>query len=178
MMGASSAEKGESLSYRHERTRSRVFALRFLYQQEITGASLDQMLAEENYRFSNDHLSECLSACDMRQNCEFYNFFALFDGAPDEYCRMLVRGVEEQKRELDRLIRSASKHWAVFRMPVVDRCILRLAAWEICYNDKVPASVAVNEAVQLAKEYGGEDSSKFVNGLLGKIVSMHTEPVE
>ena len=178
MPRSSSAENGDILSYRHARTRSRVFALRLLYQQEITGASLDQMLTAENYRLSIDHLEECLGECDQRPFCEAYNFFALFDTVPDDYTCMIVWGVEEKRRELDRLIRDASEHWAVFRMPIVDRCILRLAAWEICYNDDIPASVAINEAVQMAKEYGGDDSPKFINGLLGKIVSMRAKPVE
>ena len=59
------------------------------------------------------------------------------------------------------------------RMPLVDRNILRLATYEVLFEDDVPPSVAINEAVELAKVYGGEDSSKFVNGVLGRIAERH-----
>ena len=65
---------------------------------------------------------------------------------------------------------STSENWSVDRMPVVDRALLRLAVYEMVYVDDVPVSVAINEAVELAKAYGGEDeSSRFVNGVLGRI---------
>ena len=173
-----SAENRGMLSYSHARTRSRVFALRLLYQQEMTGVSLETILTESSYRFSVDRLQECLYECDRREGCELYGFYALFDTEPDSYALTLVRGVNESRRELDRMIREASEHWAMFRMPVVDRCLLRLSAWEVCFNDDIPAQVAINEAVQMAKEYGGEDSPKFINGLLGKIARSCAEPVE
>jgi len=169
MPTSSTAENRGMLSYSHARTRSRVFALRLLYQQEMTDASLDTILADASYRLSVDHLSECLYECDQRGSCELYSFFALFDTEPDAYALTLARGVKERQRELDRMIREASEHWAMFRMPAVDRCLLRLSAWEICFNPDLPTQVAINEAVQMAKEYGGEDSPKFINGLLGKI---------
>ncbi|MCL2654948.1 MAG: transcription antitermination factor NusB [Coriobacteriia bacterium] len=175
---SSTAENRGMLSYAHARTRSRVFALRLLYQQEMTGVNLDTILAERSYRFGIDRLQECLYECDRRKSCERYQFFAFFDTEPDAYALTLVRGVNERHRELDRLIREASEHWAMFRMPVVDRCLLRLSVWEVCYNDDIPAEVAINEAVQLAKEYGGEDSPKFINGLLGKVARSDAEPVE
>jgi len=175
---AATPDSHGALSYRHARTRSRVFALRLIYQAEMTNKRLDVILAEGNYRFTVDHIRECLYDCDQRGDCELYSFFALFDTEPDDYALMLARGVEEQRRELDRTIREASEHWALFRMPVVDRCILRLAAWEICYNQDLPASIAINEAVQLAKEYGGEDSPKFINGLLGKVARSCDDPVQ
>jgi len=167
-----------ALSYNHARTRSRVYALRLLYQSEICGTSVKTILDGGAYRFSIDRLEECLTDCDQRGVCEFYQLFALFDAEPDAYARTLACGVEERRRELDRMIREASEHWAVFRMPVVDRCILRLAAWEICFNPDLPVQVAINEAVQLAKEYGGEDSPKFINGLLGKIARSGVDPVQ
>jgi len=178
MSPSPAADNRGMLSYRHARTRSRVFALRLLYQQEMTGASLDTMLAEKSYRFSFERLQECLYECEQRDGCELYSFYALFDTEPDEYALTLVQGVKERQRELDRMIREASEHWAMFRMPVVDRCLLRLSAWEVCFNDDIPAQVAINEAVQMAKEYGGEDSSKFINGLLGKIARSCVESVE
>ena len=73
--------------------------------------------------------------------------------------------------ELDITIGEVSENWSVSRMPLVDRNILRIATYEIEYSDDVPASVSINEAVELAKVYGGEDSSKFVNGVLGRIAA-------
>jgi transcription antitermination protein NusB len=73
------------------------------------------------------------------------------------------------------MIGEVSENWAVTRMPLVDRNILRIATYEILYDAEVPPSVAINEAVELAKVYGGEDSSKFVNGVLGKIALRREE---
>ena len=101
--------------------------------------------------------------------------YSLEDGEPDEYCRELVGGVEKSLDGLDEMIGEVSENWAVTRMPLVDRNILRIATYEILYDAEVPASVAINEAVELAKVYGGEDSSKFVNGVLGKIALRREE---
>jgi N utilization substance protein B len=73
---------------------------------------------------------------------------------------------------IDLLIEEASEHWALYRMPPVDRAITRIGAWEVLCNGDVPDSVAINEAVSLAKEFGGDDSSKFVNGVLGKVAEL------
>jgi N utilization substance protein B len=64
---------------------------------------------------------------------------------------------------------SYAQGWTLERMPNVDRALLRLAAWEILFNDEVPTAVAIDEAVELAKDYSTEDSSRFVNGVLGRI---------
>ncbi len=162
----------DTLAYAHTRTRARVFALRLLYQQELTGQRLETILNEASYRFSVDRLEECLYECNERDTCEQFRFFALFDTEPDDYALQIVEGVNDKQREIDRALREASEHWALFRMPIVDRCLLRLTTWEILFCADVPTSVAINEAVQLAKEYGGEDSPKFINGLLGKVASL------
>lgn len=75
--------------------------------------------------------------------------------------------------EIDSLLGSISEHWAVSRMPLVDRNILRLATYELLHLSDTPTSVAINEAVELAKVYGGDDSSKFVNGVLGRVAEQH-----
>ena len=88
----------------------------------------------------------------------------------DEYALRLLAGVAEHKDDIDARIAAASENWAVSRMPVVDKCILRLAIFEMLYVDEVPVGVSINEAVELAKDFGGEDEShRFVNGVLGKI---------
>ncbi|WP_416446904.1 transcription antitermination factor NusB [Leucobacter sp. HNU] len=85
------------------------------------------------------------------------------------YAREIVDGVEDHREQIDELISSYAQGWSLDRMPNVDRALLRVAAWEILFNDEVPAPVAIDEAVELAKEYSTEDSSRFVNGVLGKI---------
>lgn len=91
--------------------------------------------------------------------------------AVDEYGRLLLRGITEKKDFLDQRISHASDNWAIDRMPAVDRSILRLATYEMLYVDEIPVSVAINEAVDLAKKFGGDDSPRFVNGILGKIAN-------
>ena len=87
-----------------------------------------------------------------------------------DYAELLVRGVAQHCADIDARLAATSENWAVERMPVVDRAVLRLAVFEMVYVDEVPVSVAINEAVELAKAYGGEDdSSRFVNGVLGRI---------
>lgn len=81
----------------------------------------------------------------------------------------LVRGVAEHATELDEMISAHAKDWSIERMPVIDRNLLRMALFEMLYLDEVPAPVAINEAVELAKIYSTDDSSRFVNGLLGTI---------
>jgi N utilization substance protein B len=81
----------------------------------------------------------------------------------------LVRGVTEHGAELDELISGHAKDWTIERMPVIDRNLLRMALFEMLHLDDVPAAVAINEAVELAKIYSTEDSSRFVNGLLGSV---------
>ena len=93
------------------------------------------------------------------------------EGAPTDYAVEILEGVSEHQDHIDELLGSVSQNWVVSRMPLVDRNILRVATWEILYGDaeQVPPSVAINEAVELAKVFGGDDSSKFVNGVLGRI---------
>lgn len=126
-----------------ERHRARLQALEILYQRDMTGTSAHRILEEGSY--SSEH------------------------GEPDDFCRMIVSGVEDSLAEIDGIIGATSEHWTVGRMPFVDRNILRLATYELLNVGETPPSVAINEAVELAKVYGGDDSSKFVNGVLGKI---------
>lgn len=90
------------------------------------------------------------------------------------YARELVEGVDEHSADIDALIGEHAQGWTLARMPVLDRAILRLAVWELVYNDEVPAAVAISEAVESAKSLSTEDSASFVNGLLGAIASART----
>lgn len=87
-----------------------------------------------------------------------------------EFASRLVCGVGENLEQIDSLIATAAVGWTVERMPKVDLSILRNAVYEIRFSDEVPAAVAVNEAVELAKLYCDAKSPRFINGLLGKIV--------
>jgi transcription antitermination protein NusB len=88
---------------------------------------------------------------------------------PDEYARRLVEGVEKHRDEIDALIRKYSEHWALERMPVIDRALLRIGTYELGWMPETPTAVAITEAVELAKEYSTKDSGRFVNGLLARI---------
>jgi len=80
-----------------------------------------------------------------------------------------VVGVWEQKEELDRLIRKASKHWRLERMPIVDRNVLRIALYEVLYLKDIPPKVSIDEAVELGKKFGTDESGAFINGVLDSI---------
>lgn len=86
-----------------------------------------------------------------------------------KYGRSLVHGVQQHHAEIDALLTRYADRWAVDRMPIIDRTLLRIAAFEIIWGKDVPVAVAINEAVELAKDLSTEDSSRFVNGLLGRI---------
>ncbi len=79
----------------------------------------------------------------------------------------LVSGVIQNKKKIDENIQSFAPAWPIEQMPIVDRNILRLAIFEILIDNKVPVKVAINEAVELAKTFGSNNSAKFVNGVLG-----------
>jgi len=87
------------------------------------------------------------------------------------FAERLVQGVLDHKNELDRLIGKYATNWKVSRMQVVDRNILRMGAYELLWLDEVPAKVTVNEAIELAKDFGDEEAAKFVNGILDKVLA-------
>ena len=85
------------------------------------------------------------------------------------FAEELVRGVEEHRDDLDLIIGEVAEGWTIERMAVVDRTILRLAAYELLFGPGTPIAVAIDEAVEAAKELSTEDSGRFVNGVLGRI---------
>jgi N utilization substance protein B len=90
------------------------------------------------------------------------------------YARQIVNGVIENHDEIDDLLDTYSQGWALDRMPNLDRAILRCSVWEIMHNDDVPDAVAINEAVEMAKELSTDDSGSFINGLLSRISATKT----
>jgi transcription antitermination factor NusB len=84
-------------------------------------------------------------------------------------CDLFTSGIFEHKECLDLLIGRSSMHWKIERMSGVDRNILRLATYELCFREKVPARAILNEAIELGKRYGSVDSGRFINGVLDRI---------
>ncbi|MFV0433534.1 MAG: transcription antitermination factor NusB [Leucobacter sp.] len=129
------------------RTKARKRALDMLFQADVRGETIASIVNAEARRAA---------------------------GEPDRmtswlYAREIVDGVTDHRDEIDELIMSYAQGWTLDRMPNVDRALLRLASWEILFNDDIPTAVAIDEAVEFAKEYSTEDSSRFVNGVLGRI---------
>ena len=87
-----------------------------------------------------------------------------------QYARLVVAGVQAHQADIDALIARYADHWAIERMPVIDRNLVRIALFELLWRRDIPVAVAINEAVELAKELSTDDSGRFVNGLLGRIV--------
>jgi transcription antitermination protein NusB len=90
---------------------------------------------------------------------------------PDELAVLLVKGVDDHKARLDELIVAHSRGWTLERMPTLDRCVLRIAVFELLERTEVPTAVVIDEAVELAKNYSTDDSGRFVNGMLSAIAA-------
>lgn len=94
------------------------------------------------------------------------------------FVKQIVEGVIAERVKLDHIIEKAAPEWPIEKIAIVDRNILRIGLWELLYADRqeVPARVAINEAIEIAKTYGGENSGKFVNGVLGTVYKEMGEP--
>ena len=88
-----------------------------------------------------------------------------------EFCQRLIEGVRRSREQIDPLIEENSENWTLKRMAAVDRNILRLATFELLYCPEIPFKATLNEAIELAKKFGSDDSSAFINGILDKIHS-------
>ena len=130
-----------------DRRKVRTLALKALYEVDSVGHDLEHTL---NRLLAEGDLSE--------ENAAFASG--------------LVNGVIQNREVIDGNIQNFAPAWPVAQIPVVDRNILRLAIFEILLDNKVPVKVAINEAVELAKTFGSENSSKFVNGVLGSISAL------
>ena len=93
-----------------------------------------------------------------------------------EYAATIVEGVVAQRERIDELLSTYSHGWTLERMPGVDRCVLRIGAWELLYNEDVPDAVAIDEAVELARNLSTDESPSFVNGLLARLLSVAGRP--
>jgi N utilization substance protein B len=129
------------------RRRARAIALQVLYEFDSVGHDVESALA---HLLAGSGLSEEDAA----------------------FSRGLVGGVVRNREEIDKHIRKFAPAWPLEQIPVVDRNILRLAIFEILLDNSVPVKVAINEAVELAKKFGSDSSSRFVNGVLGSVSAL------
>jgi N utilization substance protein B len=90
------------------------------------------------------------------------------------FAERLVAGVQAGKKDLDALIGTYATNWKVGRMPIIDRNILRMACFELLHVPEVPAKVTLNEAIELAKSFGDDEASRFVNGILDRVLRSDT----
>ena len=89
-----------------------------------------------------------------------------------EFSKELVQGVIANREQLDKNIRDFAPAWPLDQISIIDRNILRVAIYEILHDNKIPVKVAINEAVELAKTFGSDNSSRFINGVLGSVSSL------
>ncbi|MGO1802069.1 MAG: transcription antitermination factor NusB [Microbacteriaceae bacterium] len=129
------------------RTKARKRALDILFSSDVRGDDIAVTLAAEAKRAANEPARE----------------------ASWLYAREIVDGIVDHRDDIDESIVTHSRDWKLERMPTVDRALLRIAAWEILYNDEVPTAVAIDEAVELAKEFSTDDSGAFVHGVLARV---------
>lgn len=94
-----------------------------------------------------------------------------------DFTKELIDGVEANRRKIDELITTYSQGWDMDRMPVIDRNILRIGIYEVLWSKDVPEAVAISEALELAQTLSTDDSSKYINGVLSKIVEIKTDLV-
>ena len=126
------------------RRKSREFALQVLYQLDITKQDVIKTLTQFQDHFSGNE-------------------------ERDDFMERLVLGVLEHCQEIDQLIEKYSENWRLDRMNIIDRAILRMATFELLYCEEIPPKVTLNEAIDLGKRFGSEDSGSFINGILDRI---------
>jgi transcription antitermination protein NusB len=108
---------------------------------------------------------------------EVLRYHASENAAPEDvtnFARHLVQGVITNRERLDQILSETSEHWRLEQMAKVDRIILRIAVYEIAVDRKVPTKAAINESIELAKTFSGDDAGRFVNGVLGRVAATAT----
>jgi N utilization substance protein B len=126
-----------------KRRRSREFALQVLFQLNITKQDPIEAFAQSQENFLKKE--------------------------SDEFAEQIVLGVQEHLQEIDRLIEKYSENWRLDRISLIDRNILRMAIFELLYCEEIPSKVTLNEAIELGKRFGTDDSGSFINGILDRI---------
>jgi len=137
------------------RRKAREASLQLLYEIDLGNKASEDVIGA--FRVNADRL--LLDTPDPGFNCDEIK----------EFTSQITEGVWSNVHEIDRLIEMHSTHWKISRMALVDRNILRMAVFELLYCPDIPASVTINEAIEIAKKYGTEESGSFVNGVLDHI---------
>ena len=133
------------------RTIAREYSLKILYQKDITSKTIEHAAEDFWLTISEESLQDPLHP-EVR-----------------DFTNRLVLGINDQLKLIDDKISEYATNWQLKRMAIIDRNILRLGVYELCFAPDIPPKVTINEAVELAKRFGDVDSSKFVNGILDKI---------
>lgn len=148
------------------RRQARERALSLCYESDARGVGADVVLGE-----LVGELDERFRA-RLRAGAPLEELLAEVDAESlDPYAVELARGVAAHRDEIDAVLRRYSEHWALERMPAVDRSLLRIGTFELLWEADVPTAVVINEAVDLARQYSTKDSGRFVNGLLSRIAA-------
>ena len=140
-------------------------ALKVLYSlADHEGGSLDHVLVDfwKNFQFRNDVLGEAVESGEASPHPEVRHF-----------AERLVCGVAENLERIDQELNSYSTNWALDRMARVDLALLRLAAYELIYCLDVPHNVVINEAIEIGKRFGTEETPSFINGVLDHLAQQH-----
>jgi N utilization substance protein B len=127
-----------------KRRRARELALRILYQWNIQKGDIDSQI--------EDFWKQNLAHADVQS-----------------FATRLAKGVYKHIKEIDSIIERFSENWAMDRISIVDKNIMRSSIYEMLYEKEIPSNVSINEAIEIAKKYGTEDSSQFVNGILDRV---------
>lgn len=139
---------GEAAAGPRPRRRARVECMRALYRAEVVG----------------DPLVEVPAALEAEER---------LPQEVREYAAALARGVVDHLEAIDTVLEAALLHWELKRLAVIDRCVLRIGVAELLYEQGVPPQVVLDEAIEIAKQYGSRDSGRFVNGVLDRVARDH-----
>lgn len=148
------------------RRQGREFALKILYSLQDQEEPVEETLAEfwQNFRFQNDILGEPIEVTEGPLPFEVRKF-----------AEELILGVAENLEKIDQVIEEHSTNWALDRMARVDLSLLRMATYELLFCPETPTSVVINEAVEIGKRFGTQETSAFVNGILDKISRLYRQ---
>lgn len=172
-----------------KRRTAREMAVQMLYQSDLGGSPMahifntfdltEYLVAEEREAPGRGADAAARAAARAEARAEAREDYARRRKRMEEafrYAQQLVEGTVEHREEIDQLIRSQADNWRLERMPAVDRNILRLAVYEMLHEQDTPKLVVLDEAIELAKKFGSEQSGRFVNGLLDGLLKHHTFP--
>lgn len=156
-MKKNSSTDSRSASYLQQRRFAREYVLQFLYQND----------SDQDWERSPDEESDFQNLLETEKDLEDRTIFP--KPKTREFISSLTKGILQEREKLDQTIEAAASNWSLGRMSMVDRNILRLAAYEICYCPEIPEITSINEAVELSKKFGDKNSAGFINGILDRI---------